>query len=205
MDENIVRGTITVVKADGPGWLMIAETIENGRYRTVRELCGEEPVTEEIMHFINCLPRRLAAIEGAEVELKKPLPQHVSPRRAARQAAREVAQARDPGRFQPTKSMQFKSAEFDAQNAVEQNYRELFMTVWVRYGKKHNVVLTEQHGGETIVEVTGLAADPDSNRRVAVTLARHYQTTPERVELLHGYSNPKKSFKVLASASIVNV
>ena len=89
-----------LVKADGPGWLIIAETLDEGRYRVVRQLWGEEPVTEEIMRFIDTLPRRLAVIEGAEVEVKRPVEdqRRVSPKRAARQAAREVAEARDPGR-----------------------------------------------------------------------------------------------------------
>src|SRR5689334_15488769 len=110
MEQEAVTGIITVVKADGPGWLIIAETVDEGRYKMVRELCGEEPVTEEVMRFIDRLPRRMANIEGAEVELKRPVDQHrTSPKRAAREAARTVAEAHDPGRFRPTKAMQFKT------------------------------------------------------------------------------------------------
>jgi uncharacterized protein YggU (UPF0235/DUF167 family) len=200
MEGQTVTGTITVVKADGPGWLIIAETVDEGRYRMVRELCGEEPVTEEILRFIDRLPERLAKIEGAEVELKRPAEERtrVSPKRAARYAAREVADARDPGRFQPTKAMQFKSAELEMSKACEQNFREFELSVWVRYGKKHNQVQQES-GGQVTVEITDFASDSQSNRTVIVTLARHYATSPERIELLHGYSNPRKTFRIRIS------
>lgn len=193
-----VTGTITVVKADGLGWLIIAETIDEGRYRMVRELCGEEPVTEEILRFIDRLPRRLAKIEGAEVELKRRADnRQVSPKRAARQAAREVAEARDPGRFRPTKAMQFKSDELEMSKAIEQHFRELEVTVWVRYGKKKASFITGPEANQAVAELTTLAADPASNRAVITLLARHYRTSPEKVELLHGYASPKKTFKVI--------
>jgi hypothetical protein len=68
--EPTITAIITVVKAAGPGRLIIAETVDEGRYRLVRELVGEEPVTDEVLRFIDRLPWRLATIEGAEVELK---------------------------------------------------------------------------------------------------------------------------------------
>jgi hypothetical protein len=40
---------LTVRKADGPGWLMIAETVENGLYKVVTERCGEEPPYDVIL------------------------------------------------------------------------------------------------------------------------------------------------------------
>jgi hypothetical protein len=201
MEQEVVTSTLTVVKADGPGWLVIAEMVDNGRYRMVRELFGEEPVTEELLRFIDRLPSRWLKTEGAEVELKRPLAgQRVSPKRAARQAAREVAEARDPGRLQPTKAMQIKNAEFDMAKACGQTVRELLVTVWVRYGKKRAAVLEELHQGYRIVEVPGHIADADSNRQVAVTLARHYGADPAQVELVHGYANPQKSFRLILRA-----
>ena len=199
VEKPLSTGVITVVKADGPGWLIIAETYEDGRYRMVRELFGDEPVTDEVLKFIDWLPRRLAGIEGAEVDLKNPLGEQrrVSPKRAARHAAREVAEARDPGRFQPTKSMRLAQAEFDLAHAVQQNLRELEVTVWVRYGKKHSTVLEETHDGYRVVEIAGQASDPDANRKVSLVLAPYYATNPERIELLHGYANPKKTFRLM--------
>ncbi|HEX2914087.1 MAG TPA: DUF167 family protein [Chloroflexia bacterium] len=198
MEIPVVTGTITVVKADGPGWLIIAETVDEGRYRMIRELYGEEPVTDEILAFLNRLPGRLAAVEGAEVELKDNLDnqRRISPKRAARQAAREVAEARDPGKFQPTKAMRFKSAEIEATKAFEPQNREVELKVWVRYGKKRCAVLEEKHDGLTVVEITGSPSDVESNRMVAVTLARHFKVPESRVELLHGYANPRKSYRV---------
>lgn len=192
-----MTASITVVKADGPGWLVIAETVDQCRYRVVRELFGEEPFTEEILRFIDRLPKRWVAIEGAEVNLKRPLIQRrLSPKRAARQAAREVAGARDPGRFQPTKAMKIKSAEFDLAKAAGQAMREQEVTVWVRFGKKKATVLDELHHGHQVVEIPGLASESESNQQVIVTLARYYGTNPYQIELLHGFVGPQKSFRI---------
>jgi uncharacterized protein YggU (UPF0235/DUF167 family) len=197
MEQDLVTASITVVKADGPGWLVIAETLDQGRYRVVRELFGEEPFTAEILRFIDRLPERWAAIEGAEVTLKRTSDQrHLSPKRAARQAAREVAEARDPGRFQPTKAMQIKSAEFDLAKAAGQARRELDLTVWVRFGKKKATVLDELHHGHQVVEIPGYASESESNQQVIVTLARYFGTDPSQVGLLHGFVGPQKSFRI---------
>ena len=192
-----MTASITVVKADGPGWLVIAETVDQGRYRMVRELFGEEPFTAEILRFIDRLPGRWAALEGAEVTLKRPQNQRrLSPKRAARQAAREVAEARDPGRFQPTKAMQIKSAEFDLEKAAGQAMRELEVSVWVRFGKKKAAVLDELHHGHQVVEIPGYASESESNQQVIAALARYYGTGLSQVGLLHGFVGPQKSFRI---------
>ena len=38
---------ITVMKAPGPGWLILAELVEGGRYKAVVERHGAEPLPEE--------------------------------------------------------------------------------------------------------------------------------------------------------------
>ena len=74
---------ITVMKAPGPGWLILAELVEDGRYKAVVERYGAEPPPEEVMQFVHRLPRLLDRVVGAGAEAEERREVHRrSPKRA---------------------------------------------------------------------------------------------------------------------------
>lgn len=151
---------MTVRKADGPGWLMIAEMVENGLYKVVTERCGEDPPYATILQFLHRLPRlldRICGVEALEIQPSRV----VSAKRAARAASREMEAARR--KQSPGKSFQIISQELE--KAAEWKREVTELTLWVKPGKKRTAITGETLKGMLVVEVTGSPkGQPDTRR-----------------------------------------
>jgi DUF2992 family protein len=184
---------ITVMKAPGPGWLILAELVEDGRYKAVVERYGAEPLPEEVMHFVHRLPRLLDNVAGVEAEERR-TSRRISPKRAARAAAEELRCQRDLAA--PTKSMVLKNQELELADVLHQAPEQAEVSVWVRPGRDRSGWAGAMHAGLPVVDVCGSIGDRRTNQEAAIALARHYGAAPRDVELLEGFATQRKTFRV---------
>jgi uncharacterized protein YggU (UPF0235/DUF167 family) len=182
---------LTVRKADGPGWLMIAETVENGLYKVVTERCGEEPPYDVILQFLHRLPRLLDKVWGVSAEEIAP-DRPVSAKRAARAANREMERSRN--RHLPGKSFRIKGEELE--KAAERKRNEIEVRVWVKPGKKRTMLTDETHKGMRIMEVQGSISDGRTHAEIRAALKRLYGVYERDIELIEGYASQFKRYRV---------
>jgi uncharacterized protein YggU (UPF0235/DUF167 family) len=172
---------------------MLAELVEDGRYKAVIERCGSEPLPEEVLQFVHRLPRLFDRVVGAEAEERRE-ERRLSPKRAARAAAEEVRRQRDLAA--PTRSMVLKNQELELSDIIRQAPRQIDVRVWVRPGRDLTAWAGETHDGLPVVDVRGAAGDRRAAQQTAAALARHYGAAPRDVELLEGFASQRKTFRI---------
>ncbi|WP_019120525.1 DUF167 family protein [Brevibacillus massiliensis] len=182
---------LTVRKNDGPGWLMIAEVIEDNRYKIVRDICAKEPQYEVILRFLHSLPARLKQIEGTEVEWND-APKKRNAKRAAQEAKREMDRA--GGQRMSGKAFQMKAAELEKAAAVVRE--TLDVTIWVKPGKPRTVFHGERYKGMDVLEVCTPLSDKRANEEVINAFKKRYGVYESDIELTEGYASQKKRFTI---------
>ncbi|MEJ8544413.1 DUF167 family protein [Brevibacillus borstelensis] len=187
---------LTVRKAEGPGWLMIAEMVENGLYKVVTERCGEEPPYDTIMWFLHRLPGMLDQICGVEAIEITPS-RAVSAKRAARAASREIEASRR--KQSPGKSFQIISEEWEKAGAWKREVTELIL--WVKPGKKRTAVTGETVKGMLVVEATGAPGDSKTHADLRSLLKKRYRVYDQDIELVEGYTSQRKVYRITHRAS----
>ncbi|KKX54084.1 DUF167 domain-containing protein [Brevibacillus borstelensis] len=182
---------LTVRKADGPGWLMIAEMVENGLYKVVTERCGEDPPYATILQFLHRLPRlldRICGVEALEIQPSRV----VSAKRAARAASREMEAARR--KQLPGKSFQIISQELE--KAAEWKREVTELTLWVKPGKKRTAITGETLKGMLVVEVTGSPRDSQTHDELRALLKKRFHAYDNDIELVEGYASQRKLYRI---------
>lgn len=182
---------LTVLKADGPGWKMIAEVVEEGKYKVVTERVGKEPQYDVILKFLHRLPRYWARVDGVEAE-EVSKEKMLSAKRAARLASREMARAKE--QYTPSKSVQIKGEEFEKAHAIVRETKEI--VIWVKPGKKRTMFRDESYKGMEVLEVTTSLSDKQTNQEVINALKKRFSLFDSDIELLEGYASQCKRFKL---------
>lgn len=182
---------LTLMKPDGPGWLMILEAVIDGKYKILEERLPKEPQYDLIMVVIERLTRRLDQIEGVEIGVaKEPKPR--SFKRAAREASKEMARRKESGGI--PKCMLIKSEEYEKAKTMVRQTLELLL--WVKPGKKQIRLMDERFKGMNIVEVPSSIQDKRTNEYIRQELKRQYQLFDSDIELVEGFSSQIKRFRL---------
>ncbi|WP_134684450.1 DUF167 family protein [Brevibacillus migulae] len=182
---------LTVRKAEGPGWLLIAEIVEEGKYKMVQERCAKEPQYELIMQFIHRLPRLLDQVAGVEAE-EAYKPAVLSAKRAARLASREMERSRI--RQAPGKSVILKAAEWEDASRIIREVIEV--TVWIKPGKKRTMLRDISSNETLVIDVAAGHLGKQANEAVMNVLKKHYGVYERDIELLDGYNGQQKRFRI---------
>ena len=182
---------LTVRKAEGPGWLLIAEMVEEGKYKMVQERCAKEPQYELIIQFVHRIPRLLDQVSGVEAE-EVCKPSVLSAKRAARLASREMERSRN--RQAPGKSVIIKAAEWEDACRI---IREVIdVTVWIKPGKKRTMLRDTSSNDKLVIDVAAGLLGKRVNEEVINVLRKHYGVYEGDIELVEGYSGQQKRFRI---------
>jgi uncharacterized protein YggU (UPF0235/DUF167 family) len=190
---------LTVLKADGPGWKMIAETVEDGKYKVVTERVAKEPQYEVILKFLHRLPRLLEQVNGVEAEETR-IERKVSAKRAARIAGKEMARAKRG--YSPSKSVQIKGQELEAAQRIIRETKEI--TVWVKPGKQRTMFRDETYKGMMVLEIAAALSDKEANQEVIAALMKRFRVFERDIELLEGYASQCKRYKITLRRAFIS-
>ncbi len=189
--REVIVVKLTVRKAEGPGWLMIAEVVHEDKYKVYTERCGKEPQYDVILAFLHRLPRLWDKVAGVEAE-ETAEPKAISAKRAARLASREMEQARL--HYSPSKSVRIKGEEMEKAHQIRRETIEVCL--WVKPGKKRARLLEETTKGMQVMEVTCGLSESRAHAEIQYALKRRYGVYDRDIELIEGYASQRKRYRV---------
>lgn len=182
---------MTVLKADGPGWLVIVEVVLDGKYKTVQERVPKEPQFDIMMRLLQRILMRMDQVEGAEIQ-EDQQESNLSFKRATRVAKREMDR-RKMKRGIPM-SKQIKKEEWEKACTTIRETKEV--VIWVKPGKKKLAFQEASYKGMEVVEVPTSLQDVRTNDYVKQALKKRFHLFDGDIELLEGYTQQKKRYKL---------
>jgi len=127
-ERGIVEAITLTIFFEDPFWVGVVERQADGALRAARHVFGAEPAPAEVLEFVLCRLNRLLEQSRVAVAID-PAARRVNPKRAAREAARALAQrgsstqSQEALRLELEQNKQIHRQRSMAERDAESNYK----------------------------------------------------------------------------------